>query len=392
MINKFDKLSRKPIHKFDDLSVETVPHGFICPLVCGASGQNERCMYGGVVDESFKFVKSSLQKREQGEFSINIEDWYIGAEPDISGKNIKYIDEDVVFIGPIKHHFAHFYLESLSRLWFLLDNTNKKYKIAYLTQDNDEPDWKNFNAFFELLGISKENLLEIKEYTQFRNVIIPEQSFVLNGYYHNLYLRTIDRIMLNVKPARYKKVFFSKKYNYYKGNRTIGDDISEELFKKNGYKIFYPEKLDVYKMLSILKGCETFAAQSASNAHNALFCSNNVNLIILNRSPHVHIIQNMINEMRHLNTTYIDAYYPILPVDMSIGPFSFYFSKYVKQFCVDNHMKYNERVLKKKSKKNVMTYLKTWAEYYSNAQWFKHVENEDISLKLLIENISDIDL
>ncbi len=98
MINKFDKLSKKPIHKLDDLSVETVPHGIICPLVRGSSGQNERCMYGGVVDEAFKFVKSSLQKRENCEFSINIEDWYIGAEPDISGKNIKYIDEDVVFI------------------------------------------------------------------------------------------------------------------------------------------------------------------------------------------------------------------------------------------------------------------------------------------------------
>lgn len=410
MLSNFDKWNSVSIKNNDNLKVTEVPNGIIFPLELSEGNTYESKMWGGVVDSDFNFVPESLQKRESGESSVPYADWYTGINHDNIPENIEYINEEVVFIGPIKKHFAHFYLESLSRMWYFLDRgtvgsenvckesvsergtIHQKLKIAFLTQDNDAPDWKNFDVFFELLGLKKSDMIEIKQPTQFKNVIIPEQSFILNKCYHQKYAETINKITETIKPAKYKKVFFSKKFNWVGSNRSIGDELAEDTFRRNGYKVFYPENMKVKEMLSVLKGCEVFAAQSASNAHNAIFCDCGTEVIILNRSAHVHIIQHIINDIKKLNVTYIDAFYPILPVNWSIGPFSFYFSRYFLSFLNDNKMTFNRRLKKKTSDKNFVKYIKAWSGQYSDKERFKYIENIKVNLNKIILNINDMNI
>lgn len=392
MLEKFDKSFKMKYRKDDELEVLTVKNGIIHPLELSETKERENKQFGGITDEKLKFIDFSMTKRYEGDSKTPSNAWYISANPDLNINNIKYVDEDVVFLGPAKRHFAHFYLETLSRAWFFLDQNNLKYKIAYLTQDGDEPNLDLVEEFFTPLGIKMENLIEIKKPTKFRNVIIPEQSYIINFGYHQLYKKTIDKIKENIVPKKHKKVYFSKKFNYPGFPRTIGDDISEKLFKKNGYKIFYPDKMSLKDTISVLKGCEEFVASSGSNAHNAIFLNDGAKTVILNRSEHVHPTQTMIDEMKNLKSIYIDSFYNILPVDWSIGPFTFCYTTYLENYLRKYKFKFNKKEICKKSSKNLILYVNSWASFYSNLAWLKFLPAEEIKTKNLIHNILQLEL
>lgn len=392
MLEKFDKSYKINYKKENELEVLTVKNGIIHPLELSETMQNGNKQFGGVTDENLKFIDFSLQKRYKEDSKTNEDDWYIGANPNLNPKTIKYIDEEIVFLGPIKKHFAHFYLETLSRIWFFLDQNHLNYKIAYLTQDGDKPKYELMNEFFNLLGLQMENFIEIKEPTKFKNVIIPEQSYELQHNYHPLYKQTIDRLKLTITPGIHKKVYFSKKFNYPGSPRTIGDYISEELFKKNGYSIFYPDKMNLTETLSILKGCEEFVASSSSNAYNAIFLNDETKVIVLNRSEHVHPTQTMIDKMKNLKSIYIDSFYGLLPVDWSIGPFTFCYTKYLENFLKKYQMNFNKKKLFEKYTQNLLLFIKSWAEFYSNPLWLECLPSKTIKTEDLVKNIQKLDL
>jgi hypothetical protein len=250
----------------------------------------------------------------------------------------------------------HFLLETFCRCWFFLNDENLKYKIAFLTSAGDYPLFeRRIDPFFKLLNIDKNKLLEINEATQFRTVIVPEQSFELNLSYHKKYKDIFDKLKSNVPAASYEKVYFAKL-----PDRSIGEDLAVEIFEKNGYTVFIPEYLSVEQMIFILNGCKELVASSASNAHNAIFLNDSSKLVILNRSNHVHPMQTMINSLRNLNVTYVDSFTDILPVSWDCGPFLFGYTEHLASFLKSNNMSFNEKKLKNVTDSNIIKFVSAW--------------------------------
>ena len=48
---------------------------------------------------------------------------------DFSNVDIEFIDEEVIFLGPLPDHYGHFITEGLSRLWPYLDSKYKDYGV-----------------------------------------------------------------------------------------------------------------------------------------------------------------------------------------------------------------------------------------------------------------------
>jgi capsular polysaccharide biosynthesis protein len=119
---------------------------------------------------------------------------------------------------------------------------------------------------FECIGVDPGNLIEIKEATQFRTVIVPEQAYELNTNYHNKYRELIDFAKGYVPAAEYRKVYFAKL-----PSRSIGENLAVDLYKSNGFSIFAPECLGTKEMISILNECEEFAASSGSKLITLFF-------------------------------------------------------------------------------------------------------------------------
>ncbi|MGI9211902.1 MAG: glycosyltransferase family 61 protein [Methylococcaceae bacterium] len=375
-------------YEFHDLHIENISKGIIHPLFRSDTGVGENNEYGGVTTSEFEFVTFSATPRINGRYQhyAAAPEWYVGANPSLSPDSIPYIDHDVVFIGPLHKHFGHFILESLSRLWFFLEAQNKGYLAAYISSPGDDP----FIEFLAFFGINPDRLIRIDSPIQFRSVIVPEPSIRLHDRFHIKYKLCVDRIKESIEPASYKKVFFAKKMRL--NHRGIGEQPIVDIFRENGFHIAYPEIISLREMLSLLKGCDTFAASSGSNAHHAIFLRDNVELICLNRSPHIHYPQTMIDRMKGLNTSYVDAYFSVLPADWSTGPFLFGPNKCLLEFFNHKSFAYDYNKLLYSSLPYFYEYFRIWGFYYSDENNRKLIDPEemDVSVETLSEGINHI--
>lgn len=293
--------------KKNSLKVEKIYNGIVHPLQSTDQKLNTKkpVVYGGVTDDKLKLIKLSIHKVTSPNFEKNkaIKVWYKGPSPHCKVSEINFINEDVIFLGALHKHFGHFILEGLSRLWFCLEINKKNYKYVYISEGGKD----KFLDFFKIFGIENKNLKKITKPTKFKSVTVPEPSIRFYDYFHYEYKKTIDKIKDNVKKSRLDKVYFSKEN--IGNNRAYNEKTIRKVFSENGFKVFYPEQLSVYKMISILKGCKILAGTSGTNIHNAIFMEDNNSFICLNRSEHFHPPQTMIEKMKSLNATYIDVFY-----------------------------------------------------------------------------------
>ena len=340
MFSIFNRELSVDYEKKSDLKILSVPNGFIHPLELSETLEAENFEYGGVTDEALNFIDISLTKRVSPiGMGLDFNQWYQGANPAINISGVPYVDETVIFLGAIPKHYGHFILEGLSRLWACLDSDRKKLRCVFISSDG--PDL--FNECFELFGIDKGLLNKITQPTQFREIIIPEPSIRLHDYFHIKYKETVDRIKEAVPAGDCKNVYFSKFKR--KNSRAIGEPSIEDVFKKNGFKIFYPEQMTMIETISTLKGCDQFVATSGTNIHNSIFMNDRKKIICLNRSAHFHPIQIMIDRMRFFDAIYIDAFLSPEPQNFSAGPFILGPTIYAINFFESQHYRFNRSKL-----------------------------------------------
>jgi len=331
MQNDFKFVDHLEYERHTELEVKKIANGIVHPLRKNVKGVF--ALTGGVTDSNFGFLELSLTKRvTPASFVMVYQDWFRGPIKETDLNSIKYVDEDVVFLGALNGHYGHFILEGLSRLWYFLNPKNAHLKAVYISEGSNE----RFISFFSLFGLKDQDIIEIIEPTRFRSVVIPEQSIRLHDFYHILYKKTIDRIKESVASGSSKKVFFSKQLS--KGGRAIGESVIENVFKKNGYEIFHPERMTPYETVCIVKGCDEFVASSGTNIHNSIFLNDQKSVICLNRSEHIHPIQIMIDRMRGLNATYIDVFVTSSAENFGNKPCFVAMTKYLKKYFIDKEM------------------------------------------------------
>lgn len=324
---KYERELATQYERTTPLEMQQIRGGYVFPLEISWTGEPENREYGGVCDDALNFVELSLTKRvSPPNFRCSFNDWYVGASPSFSRATCKYVDEDVIFLGPLHRHYGHFILESVARLWPLMDGRYADMKCVYISDEGED----RFIEFFDLFGLHADRRTRISEPTKFRSVIVPEQSIRLHDFYHLDYKRTIDRIAKTISPIPNQRVYFSKKAR--KNDRAIGEAAIERILSKNGFSIYYPELMSIHETLAVLQGCETFVATSGTNIHNSVFTKDGTDCICLNRSEHFHPIQIMIDRMKNLNVTYVDAYVWKAGENWSSGPFLLFPGKYLRNF------------------------------------------------------------
>ena len=361
MLTKFIKENSTHYEKKDKLKIKFIQRGVVFPLQISEINKFENNEYGGVCSENLYFIKESLTKRvTPPNFQCYFHDWFIGANPSARFENIEYIDEDVVFIGALPKHYGHFILEGLSRLWFYLKDENKIYKAVYISDDGED----KFLDFIKIFGIESENLIKITKPTKFKNIIIPEPSIQLHNYYHNEYKLTINQIKKSVIPIFNKKIYFSKEFK--NNDRAIGEKSIVSLFFNNGFKIIHPENLTINETIAILSGADTFAATSGTNIHNSVFLKDQAEIICLNRSPHFHPIQIMIDRMRSLNSIYIDTFIFNLKSNWSTGPFLIFPTFHLLHFINSRKFHFQFFILYKNYPIILILYLKSFLILFKN--------------------------
>ena len=388
--NEFENNIIKCINKsknnitYNNLSYEEVKNGIIIPI-------KDRWIssYGGVVNENLDFIE--LSQRSFGyskHMSSNSTYELKGADKSLDYNNIKYIDSKVVYlgIGFDAIDYGHTVLESLNRLWYLLDKSIDDYKVAFITPISDD-----CIELLNLFGVKKENILVLENPTKFKCVIVPEESFHFSKLlFNNQYKIIMNKIKENVKASKYDRVYFSR--DRLNRKKTLTEYPIELTFKKNGYKVFYPEKLSVYEKISIMKGCKNFAGFGGSNIIHLLFMEDNSKLIYLVKED-VEIFLYEYFSLKNFNVYAISANNNFLSNCFTDGPFLLGGNDYLFNFFEENNFKYDKEKFKYKPYEladYVFLWQNTYNKHINHKSNFKEISNDYISKKLQMIKMYDI--
>lgn len=274
-----------------------------------------------------------------------------GAQEKDLPKDPETSEEEIVFIGSFSGIWGHCITDNLKHLWILLDPHHPllKRKLAYVMQNDEESLPDSFLKLIELLGIPRSSLIRIRGKKQFRKVYLPEQCFFCQPggdlfqsgkrYFTIEYAQLISRIRERIPFMEVpEKIYFSR--TALQDPRDSGEKSIEKVFRKKGFKIISPEEQDVFTQISLLKSCKAFAATQGSVSLNAVFCSSETEVILIDKQNYCSPYQLTVNQVRGGTTTIVSANRSVLnpPATPWVGPFFMYKSR---ELCRWAHIRYH---------------------------------------------------
>lgn len=306
---------------------------------------------GGVIDSKGNYIESSKTKaRIQGKY-----------DPD----EYEIVDQKVVFCGFFNKAWGHYITEGVSRLWYALKNDETVDSYVFIEEKDGNKTFNgNYLAFLKLLGIDKKVKL-INKPTRFSSVLIPEEGFVYNEYYTDEFVKMYQHInakgLAQYTGPVYEKVFFSKRKCEISLISNLNEKFVDKFFEKNGFKIFYPERLSLVDTIGILQNAKIFCGLSSSLTHNQLFGHANQTLLSIEKQAFYTPYQIFVANITGCECVFIDAYRGIFTVN-SAGPFIFDYTDHLHRYVVDHHMIPGKPMSEYKFRKIFKKYL----AYYFN--------------------------
>lgn len=254
----------------------------------------------------------------------------------------------------------------MGKFWILLLNEFRNYKLCFLDDGVNSLDG-NYLEFFHLLGITDDRFVTIDKPSKFKRIIIPDEGKKDNRYsleYKNVFIAITQKALEETEDISIpKKIYFSRRQ--FNGSKEIGEESIEDAFKRAGYTILYPEQLSLKKQILCYQMAEEIACINGSIPLNAVFASNELRLVVINKTSLFHGNLVFVTNMMEITPTYIDAYYePIKghPRFLGEGPFWIEVNenliKYLKEAGYSGNIK--------KSKRTVYLYIVYYSLYIKN--------------------------
>ena len=386
---------RKSYFSNRKLNVREVERGIFLPSVPGevntvenGEGVKKHVVHGGVCDEGFNFVAGHqlFNTRDIGDDDRHISDSY-----KVPQENIAYMDETVLYGGSLIEHPGHLIAECFAdRSWWIVQNADSDIKIAV------EIIWRNgdlvigYNGsfvreFLDALGISEDRLIVIEKPTQFKKIIVPDQSAIPLYYcfpyeFTTEYIKPFQHIAKRLTPGNYKKIYLTKSKNHNKS--TIGEEYFIDFFEKKGFKIITPEDHSIREKIELMYGADEVVTVDGTNSLFTVFCKPSVKLTILTRRlDYWDIAQQLITEAVGIKEFFLVNISGNFLENFSKNPLYGYgkgltftyatkeFAKYVKDVYNEELDITPEEALKKYS----YDYLSRFLEYYSQPVSFSVV-------------------
>lgn len=351
-----------------EITVTDINNGIILPLKVIDDKVTDGVFAGGVCDENGDFITGMRRhKIKAGNFSCM-------SSYKVEKKNIKIIDEEVIYGGVLIEHFGHSFLECLSRLWYIVKNKKDKRKIAFLLTG----DMKKYHYdMLNILNIKKNKIIIIDEPTQFKKVIVPEESLHSWDCYKKEYNLIYDEIRKNVDPKNVDKLYLTR--TKLDPNYDVNEKYFEDFFEKRGYKVISPETLSFKEQIEYISGAKEIITTLGTLSHFGLCMDYGSKLVILNRTKINNLIpQYIVNEARKLNVFYVDAMIEVLPVEHAGGCVCLYPTEYFIEYLKKENISYTKEELEIDKEKVIVEYLKKWAINYTKPVHYSTIEKYDV--------------
>lgn len=308
---------------------------------------------GGVVDKEGYSVKEACSR---------FEDWHKVLCYEKSGKEA--MGEKAIYLGCFLNQFGHFMLESLSKVWFVLEHPElikQGYEVVFSVSEWGYSPW--MNEFLELCGIKNARL--ISEPTVFKEIIIPEScSGISPDFFTNKFISTINRIIDSVDGSgEEEKIYFSR---MRLRDNLIGEMEVQDVFEQNGFKVYFPEELTIREKIKLMKGCKEFAAVSGTTPLWLLFSVHAERAHILERFIPLHHNQLMVQILKDIDTNIICATQTFLPVGFGPGPCLVGLTTHLQAFLRENNFGFEANLQALIYDTYLLPFLYAWMNNNSN--------------------------
>ncbi len=214
------------------------------------------------------------------------------------------------YMGMLNPHYGHFIQEAVTRYWLALKkpnlvDDNTKFVFHVFENFNIESVDYLYNSglgeYLNILGVTRDKFVFIKEPTVFENIIIPESSISISD--GNCYLSDEARnvwLHLNKMMARYenrkdiisnRKVYLTRKNvkRPIQGRVLVNEKELESFFVSCGFDIISPEEYSQQEIQKILSNTKTIAGNPGSGLQNSFFIPNSANTIGITCLPIIKI-------------------------------------------------------------------------------------------------------
>ena len=333
---------------------------------------------GGVCTRDFEFIAGQHRAWDTPHTIRSCERCYT-----CPPEEIERLDEEVIFGGILCNHFGHMIMDTASRLWYVISHPECTARIAFVTLPAT-PTFFNpgdmHYRFLEMLGIPTDRVLLVWKPTQFRRVIVPDETMFLEGggSYRQEALITYDRLHASVTPSPHRKIYLTRT-NYTDLNPIVGEEAFEDYFRSRGYEVISPELLSFEEQVALFAGATHIAGTVGS--HTLLLCcaQDGVECVFLNRSSVPVPEHVMVSHMRKARASYVDAHLDFLPEDHIHGVFLMGDTPCWQRFLKDNPSLADAgSPLENRVEDLLPRYVRTWGEQINTDLMYRYVRDEGL--------------
>lgn len=348
-------------HRTAEPAVSFAEKAVVLPLKKWKNGKGETVFAGGVIDESGCFFTPSAHIHLLDGDTGSLKSGY-----EFDGNAVVEDAREVIYGGILYDHFGHALVESLNRLWYILEHPEQTAPVVFL-RETDKPLCPQVADMLSLLKLDG-RLIFVARPTRFAKVTVPEQSGVLTGYYTDKFLKPFNAISTTVTAKPFDKVYLSRR-KFKGGIKIYGEDKLERVFKANGYHIVYPERISLKEQIAYVKGAKEIACVMGSAAHLTLFAAPKTKLIVLERTEHINKEQILINQAMDLDWYSVDANLNYLPVGHEFSPMLLGITDSAAKFFRDHGMRFDEREINRVSDRAVRRFCRAFFARYSSNKY-----------------------
>ncbi len=176
-----------------------------------------------------------------------------------------------LYLGTFMNHYGHFVTESLSRYWWR-GAADFDHIVAYpFMHHNGRVLVRDFHRYLAgQLGVSIDRMAILTSRTRFDEIIVPEQLWSYNVHV-NAHMRALYA-QIGARHAAGKpsgRIFLSRAAS---PEARLANPLEvEDVFASFGFRVLYPEEIEIARQLSLYANCAILAGLSGSGMHNCLF-------------------------------------------------------------------------------------------------------------------------
>jgi len=179
-----------------------------------------------------------------------------------------------IYMGPLFGHFGHFLTESISRLWYTVENKDDYYLLFH--GEKRLLDLAHIKSFFGLLGVNSNRLVIHDVPTRLANVVIPYASISNRAEIFFAHKKSPELVASNhfgdrrINPSS-QPLYLSRIQLNSGKSKYLGEGKLLNYLEKKNVRIVSPQTLSLSEQIELFNRHETIIGAQGSAFHNVLF-------------------------------------------------------------------------------------------------------------------------